>query len=70
MGHWCDIGDGDDCDDLGDDIGYGDLDDFDDDIGDGDDDNVLPFPGCRPSKALNCPTRSQQQQCNSVSSTV
>ena len=63
----CDAGDG---DDMGDgdvengDVGDGDDGDGDgDDMGDGDDDNVLPLPGCRPSKALNCPTRSRQQQC-------
>ena len=53
----CDAGDGDVGD--GDDMGDG-------DVGDGDDDNVLPFPGCRLSEALNCPTRSQRQQCNAV----
>ena len=37
-----------------------------DDMGDVDDDNVLPFPGCRPSEALNRPTRSQRQQSSAV----
>ena len=64
-----DMGDG-DGDDMGDgdvengDVGDGDDGDGDgDDMGDGDDEYVLPLPGCRPSKALNCPTRSRQQQC-------